>query len=155
MTKNCKCNLPMGSIEYDQDLTYSNWFLSMYLHLLQFVPVTWGGIIVESQWYLGDNKPETTKYHIPAGSACGRGLDLIIVSSLCLIHSESLHGFCHFHLNCNSHWWWLLFHLHSFPACPTVANFFIDKCPIGTICINSTLLRKMWAQLLHDSKWVG
>lgn len=35
---------------------------------------------------------------------CGRGLDLVIVSSLCLISSESLHGFCHFHLNCSSHW---------------------------------------------------
>lgn len=59
----------------------------------------------------------------------------MIVSSLCLINSESLQGFCHFHLNCNSHWWWLLFHLHSFPPCPTAANFFIDSCPIGTICM--------------------
>ena len=42
---------------------------------------------------------------------------LMIVSSLCLTHSESLYGFCHFHLNCNSHCWRLLFHFHSFPAC--------------------------------------
>lgn len=70
--------------------------------------------------------------------ACERGLDLMIVSSLCRIHSESLHGFCHFHLNCSSHWWWLLFHLHNLPeACPTIASFFIDSCPMGIICINS------------------
>jgi hypothetical protein len=37
--------------------------------------------------------------HIIATRACERGLDLMIVSSLCLIHSESFHGFCHFHLN--------------------------------------------------------
>lgn len=71
--------------------------------------------------------------------ACGRGLDFMIVSSLCLIHSESLHGFCHFHLNCTSHWWWLLFHLQSLPACPTAASFFIDNCPIGTICSHNHL----------------
>ena len=74
--------------------------------------------------------------------ACVRGLDLMIVSSLCLIHSESLHGFCHFHLNCTSHWWWLLFHLQSLPACPTAASFFIDNCPIGTICSNNSLLNQ-------------
>lgn len=47
----------------------------------------------------------------------------ILVSSLCLIHSESFHGFCHFHLNWSSHWWWLLFHFHSFP--PLCPIFFI------------------------------
>lgn len=43
------------------------------------------------------------KYHMMCGKACERGLALIIVSSLCRINSESFHGFCHFHLNCNSH----------------------------------------------------
>lgn len=60
----------------------------------------------------------------------------MIVSSLCLIHSESFQGFCHFHLNWSSHWWWLLFHLQSLPLCPSVANFFVDNCPTGTICID-------------------
>lgn len=41
--------------------------------------------------------------HLIRGIAGERGFDLIIVSSLCRIHSESLHGFCHFHLNCSSH----------------------------------------------------
>ena len=59
---------------------------------------------------------------------------LVSVSSLWRIHSDNLHGFCHFHLNCSSHWWWLLFHLQSFPPCAMTASFFpIDKCPIGTI----------------------
>lgn len=75
-------------------------------------------------------------------AACSRGLALMSVSSLCLIHSESFHGFCHFHLNCNSHWWWLLFHLHSFPDCPRTANFFIDNCPMGTICNNRNSLTR-------------
>lgn len=73
---------------------------------------------------------------LPFDSACTRGFVLMIVSSLCLIHSESLQGFCHFHLNWTSHWWWLLFHLHSFPDCPIIANFFVGKCPMGTICTN-------------------
>jgi len=76
--------------------------------------------------------------HLIRGKTCERGFVLMIVSSLCRIHSESLHGFCHFHLNCSSHWWWLLFHLHNFPeACPTIASFFIDRCPMGIIYINS------------------
>lgn len=77
--------------------------------------------------------------YITSIRACWRGLDLMIVSSLCLIHSESFQGFCHFHLNWSSHWWWLLFHLHSLPVWPTVASFFIDKCPTGTICIHNHL----------------
>lgn len=105
-------------------------------------------IFILSPWYLlshshrskmkiGTHKLVTLEDHIIRGRdyGRGRGLAFIIVSSLCLIHSESLHGFCHFHLNCTSHWWWLLFHLQSFPACPMTANFFIDNCPIGTICI--------------------
>lgn len=86
-----------------------------------------------------------TTAHQPArGRPCGRGLALTIVSSLCLINSESLHGFCHFHLNCKSHCWWLLFHLHSFPPCPRATNFFIDSCPSGTICTTAkfTILAK-------------
>lgn len=84
------------------------------------------------------NRADPKTDHLIRGKACERGFVLMIVSSLCRIHSESLHGFCHFHLNCSSHWWWLLFHLHNFPeACPTIASFFIDRCPMGIIYINS------------------
>lgn len=95
-----------------------------------------GMMLMVHGWNLGNNmlKYQTTSHF---ERACSRGLDLMSVSSLCLIHSDSLHGFCHFHLNCTSHWWWLLFHLHSFPDCPTTANFFIDNCPMGTICTHS------------------
>jgi hypothetical protein len=73
------------------------------------------------------------QHHTTLIKACARGLDLMIVSSLCLINSESFQGFCHFHLNCSNHWWWLLFHLQSFPACPIDASLFIDNSPMGII----------------------
>lgn len=114
-----------------------------YLHLLlNFPRATCLGInALRPRKKCGQQKADdpwsmTHKDHFPLLLiAWSRGLDLVSVSSLCLIRSESRHGFCHFHLNCNSHWWWLLFHLHSFPDCPPrTANFFIDNCPMGTIC---------------------
>ena len=49
------------------------------------------------------NWADPKKDHLIRDKACERGFVLMIVSSLCRIHSESLHGFCHFHLNCSNH----------------------------------------------------
>lgn len=104
-----------------------------------------------SKTKFGNNRLVTAEDHITPDRACRRGLALIIVSSLCLIHSESLHGFCHFHLNCTNHWWWLLFHLHSFPACPPItASFFAGTCPMGTIC--STIKSHFLSFLSREKK---
>ena len=95
-------------------------------------------ILIGQRWVSGKNNLVTTWHHTLRGrAACGRAFALVTITSLCLINSDSLHGFCHFHLNCKSHWWWLLFHLHNFPPCPTTANFLIDNCPSGTIYINN------------------
>lgn len=68
-------------------------------------------------------------------SCWGRGLARMIASSQCLMYSDNRHGFCHFHLNCNSHWWWLLFHFQSLHACPANVSFLAaDNCLTGTIC---------------------
>lgn len=61
-----------------------------------------GQIIYDSpDVYTGKREPVNMwlSSHIISTRTCGRGLDFMIVSSLCLIHSESFHGFCHFHLN--------------------------------------------------------
>ena len=123
-----------------KDINFKWRVTAYYLHLMPCYFQCHVSMIILVGWNMPShmNWADPKEDHLIRGKGCERGFVLMIVSSLCPIHSESLHGFCHFHLNCSSHWWWLLFHLHNFPeACPTIVSFFIDSCPMGTICINS------------------
>lgn len=122
------------------------WISSLLIPLHSLAPCVVAGAYIR-HWDIQSYRP----FLYTASEGAGRGLPLAIISSLRLIDSESLHGFCHLHLNCKIHWWWLLFHLHSFPPCPTTASFFVDNWSVCTWS-NNLLIRKVDAVLYVTCK---